>query len=135
MLFRSQTDEKAVIDAFARHWPIKAESNNRLPLRLDAIEYYTSSLVEGEPCLLVDPSCRHLVRALNGGWRYGVDIKKDMIKGAIPEKNAHSHVGDAFGYLCRYFHRQTEREMRYSNVVGGRKFTPPRSFGANYHFR
>ena len=68
------------------------------------------------------------------GWRYVIDTKRDTIKGAEPEKNAYSHPGDAFGYLCRYFHRQSERDARYS--VGGRKpFTPPRQFGAAYHFR
>lgn len=132
---RAQTDEKAVIDAFAKYWPIKAETNNRLPLRLDAIEYYLTDLIQGEPTLRIDPQCRQLIRALNGGWRYAIDIKKDQIKGAEPEKNAHSHVGDAFGYMCRYFHRQTEREMRYSAAPGSKKFAPPRSFGANYHFR
>ena len=55
-----------------------------------------------------------LVRALKGGWRYVIDTKRDTIKGAEPEKNQYSHPGDAFGYLCRYFHRQSERDARYS---------------------
>lgn len=132
---RSQKDEAAAIEPFAKIWEVRAETNNRFPLRLDAMEHFTTGLIVGQPMLRIDRKCRNLIRALNGGWRYAVDVKKDQIKGMEPEKNPHSHVGDAFGYLCRYFHRQTEREMRYSGGNGGKKFTPPRSFGANYHFR
>jgi hypothetical protein len=49
------------------------------------------------------PECRALIRALVSGWRWE-QTKKDTEKKA-PEKNIHSHPGDAFGYLCRYFHR------------------------------
>jgi hypothetical protein len=133
---RSQTDEKAVIDEFRRHFEVKIETNNRLPLRLDAIDHFSSRLVEGGAALQIDAKeCPVLVRALKGGWRYAMDKKRDIIKGADPEKNAYSHPGDAFGYLCRYFHRQTEREMRYSGTSGARPFVPPRSFGAAYHFK
>lgn len=132
---RSQTDEKAVIDVFRRHYTVKMESNNRLPKRLDAIEHFTSRLVEGKSALLIDPvKCPILIRALKGGWRYVMDNKRDTLKSPEPEKNAYSHPGDAFGYLCRYFHRQNERESRYS-VKSLKPFTPPRSFGGTYHFR
>ena len=74
-----------------------------------------------------------LTRALKGGWRYALD-KRENVRGTMPEKNAYSHPGDAFGYLCRYFHRQVEKNERYS-ATGAGAFTPPRSFGGNYHFR
>lgn len=132
---RAQTDERAVVDVIKRHYPVRIETNNRLAMRLNAIEHYTTRLTDMGPALLIDAKeCPVLVRALKGGWRYVVDTKRDTIKGAEPEKNQYSHPGDAFGYLCRYFHRQSERDARYS--VGGRKpFTPPRQFGAAYHFR
>lgn len=135
--FRAQTDEKAVVDKFRRHYTTITETNNRLPLRLDAIEHFTSRLIEGLPALRIDgPRCPVLVRALNGGWRYTVDNKRgDVIKGAEPEKNQFSHPGDAFGYGVRYFHRQTERENRYGAAASKTRFTPPRSFGSTYHFR
>lgn len=132
---RAQTDERAVVDVIKRYFPVKIETNNRLAMRLNAIEHYTTRLTDIGPALLIDAKeCPVLVRALKGGWRYVVDTKRDTIKGAEPEKNQYSHPGDAFGYLCRYFHRQAERNDRYS--TGGRKpFTPPRQFGAAYHFR
>lgn len=133
---RSQTDERAVVDEFKRHWDVRIETNNRLAIRLDAIEHFTARLVERGPALLIDGAeCPVLVRALKGGWRYVIDTKKDRAKGDEPEKNPYSHPGDSFGYLCRHFHRQSERELRYGGAAGRPKFVPPR-FGANgYHFR
>ena len=132
---RSQSDEKSVVDEFRRHFTVKVESNNRLPMRLEAIEHYTTRLVEGGAALLIDPHmCPVLVRALKGGWRYVLDTKRDVIKSPEPEKNAYSHPGDAFGYLCRFFHRQALRDMKYS-TVNTKKFTLPRQSGAAYHFR
>lgn len=133
---RSQTDERAVVDELRRHFPVKIESNNRLAVRLDAIEHFTTRLVESRPALQIDPKeCPVLVRALKGGWRYAMDTKKDMLKGETPEKNAYSHPGDAFGYLCRYFHRQTERELRYRGLNGKANFAPPRFTNNGYHAR
>lgn len=132
---RGQTDERAVVDILRRYFPAKPETNNRLPLRLNAIEHYTTRMTDLGMALLVDAQeCPRLVRALKGGWRYAVDQKKDMVKGAEPEKNNHSHIGDAFGYLCRYFHRQTERNARYAQP-NGRVFTPARFTSNTYHFR
>ena len=49
---------------------------------------------------------------LKGGWRVAMDLKKDQMKDADPEKNTWSHPGDAFGYGCRYFHKGVLREDR-----------------------
>lgn len=132
---RAQNDEKTAVDILKKYFVVKVESNNRLPLRLDAIEYYTTRLTEVGPALLIDAkACPILVRALKGGWRYALD-KKELIKGTEPEKNNYSHSGDSFGYLCRYFHRQVGRNERYS-MSGGKPFVPPRRFGGgSYHAR
>ena len=132
---RAQTDEKAVIDVFKKHFRVKIETNNRFALRLDAIESYTTRLVDGGPALLIDEvECPILVRALKGGWRYVMDTKKDQIKGAEPEKNPYSHPGDGFGYLARYFHRQNEREARASTNLAGISKTYNKT-GSTYHYR
>jgi hypothetical protein len=73
-----------------------------------------------------------LVRALKGGWRFEMDKDKIDLKGPEPEKNPYSHPGDGFGYLARFFHRQTEREMRYGRQRC-RGFRPPSTFGSTYH--
>ncbi len=115
---RTQTDERTVVKIFRQHYDVDVESNNRLPLRLDAIDHYVSTLIEGRPALQIDPSCQILIRALKGGWRYAADLKRETLRGHDPEKNAWSHPGDAFGYLCRFFHRDRQRETRYRLPVG-----------------
>jgi hypothetical protein len=130
---RAQSDEKSVVDVFRKHYPVNKFLNNKLGNRLDPIDHFTTRLTDQGAALLIDAKqCPILVRALKGGWRYVMDNKRDVPK-PEPEKNAYSHPGDAFGYLCGYFHRQTDREMRYSGAV--KKFTPPRQFGGTYHFR
>lgn len=131
---RAQTDEKAVVDVLKKYFRVSIESNNRLPLRLDAIEHYSTRLVEGKPALLVDEQmCPILTRALKGGWRWSLDTK-ELVKGREPDKNAYSHPGDAFGYLARYFHRQAEKYERYT-ASGVAKFVPPQRWGNGYHVR
>lgn len=126
---RTATDEKAVVDVLKKYYDVSVETNNRLPLRLDAIEHFTTRLVEGKPALWVDKAkCPILVRALKGGWRYSLD-KNELVKGKEPEKNAFSHPGDAFGYLCRYYHRQSLKNTRYMSA-DAKPFKPPRTFGA-----
>jgi hypothetical protein len=135
---RTQTDEATVVKVFQKHFKVVIEGNNRLPLRLDAIDYYMSNSIEGFPALSIDPSCKILIRALKGGWRYASDIKKDILKGAEPDKNQYSHPGDGFGYLCRYFHRGMQREERYGKPRFGSFGKPviarPPGFGS-YHIR
>jgi hypothetical protein len=132
---RTQTDERSVVDTLKKYFDVKYETNNRLPLRLDAIEHYSTRLVEGKPALVVDKEmCPVLVRALKGGWRYALD-KNELVKGQEPEKNAYSHPGDAFGYLARYYHRQAAKNERYISA-GVKPFVPPRAFGGRaYHAR
>jgi len=132
---RAQTDEKTVVDVFRRHFPVKIETNNRLPQRLNAIEHFTNRRTAHGQALQIDAKeCPTLVRALKGGWRYTMDAKKGTVKGAEPEKNHYSHSGDSFGYLARYFHRVAERNGRYLER-SAKPFTPPRSFGSTYHLR
>lgn len=132
---RAQNDAKTSVDTLKKHFEVKVEQNNRFPLRLNAIEHYTSRLTDAGPALVIDGTrCPMLVRGLKGGWRYVIDQKKETVTNAEPEKNKYSHPCDAFGYLCRFYHRLTEREMRYGGV-GGKKFTPPRSFSPSYHMR
>lgn len=110
---RTGNDEKTIVETIRKSYKVSVESNNRLPLRLDAIEHYTTKLIGGRPAVLIDEAmCPILVRALKGGWRYKLDKNED-VKGDEPEKNLYSHPGDGFGYFCRYFHRQASKNERY----------------------
>ncbi len=131
---RGQTDEKSVVDIYRKYYPVRVESNNRLVKRLDAIDHFAARLTEMGPALLVDERhCPTLIRALKGGWRYKLDEKRDVMASPEPEKNAFSHPGDAFGYLCRYFHRMSERGEK----PGATRATPRRILAPTpqYHFR
>lgn len=131
---RAQNDEKTAVDILKKDFAVSIETNNRLPLRLDAIEHYTTRLAEGLPALCIDAqACPVLVRALKGGWRYALD-KHEQNKSEMPEKNPFSHPGDAFGYLARYFHRQASKNARY-HAAGAQSFVPPRKVSAGYHAR
>lgn len=126
-------DEVEIIKPFKDAYTVVSEGNNRLPLRLNALDHFCTTLVEGMSALQIDEKeCPTVVRALKGGWRYAMDTKKDAIKGTDPEKNPYSHAGDATGYLARYFHKLTERELRYGPGAV-KPFVPPRKFGPGYH--
>lgn len=112
---RSSNNERTIVDTlrdkkkggFTVKFP---DMNNRLPLRVEAIEHFSTRLVQNGAALQIDPRCKHLLRALGGGWRY--PAKKKDTETYEPEKNRHSHPGDSFGYLCRYFYATTAREAR-----------------------
>jgi hypothetical protein len=123
---RSNNDERTIVDTlrdrkkggFKVRFP---DMNNRLPGRIEAIESFTTRLVRNGAALQIDPRCRNLIRALQGGWRYSMDKKGKTNE--EPEKNKHSHVGDGFSYLCRYFHTGGAREARRRDSG----FVPPRT--------
>jgi hypothetical protein len=131
---RGPSDEKSVADIFRKYYRVSIETNNRLPLRLDAIEHFTTRLIDGKPALQIDEQmCPMLIRALKGGWRYKLD-KHELVTGKEPEKNQHSHPGDGFGYLARYYHRQASRNERYNQARA--RPVPQMRFGARgYHAR
>ena len=58
-------------------------------------------MVQGKPGLLVNRSCKLLRKSLSGGYhfkRVAVGAGHERFRDT-PNKNEHSHVGDAFGYL------------------------------------
>jgi len=105
---RAQTDERTVADIFRQHFKVKvATENNQLPGRISAIEHYTTRITENGPALQIDPSCKILIRALRSGWKYTTTSKGDQKE--VPFKNAYSHPGDGFSYLCQHFSVDSER--------------------------
>lgn len=116
---RTPTNESTVLDVlrapkFRKYWTIEVDDTNLLEPRIQAIEHFTMRLTEKGPALQIDPGCRALIRALVSGWRWE-ETKKGTEK-TQPEKNIHSHPGDACGYLCRHFHRAVVRKGRRSQA-------------------
>jgi hypothetical protein len=72
---------------------------NDVAKRINAVESWLLGSRDGGPAVLFDRErCPTLIRALNGGYRYG-KTRAGQRK-AMPDKNEYSHVMDAFQYAC-----------------------------------
>jgi hypothetical protein len=61
------------------------------------VDDYLMRQVDGDPGLLIDPSCGRLKAAMMGGYRFkknGEGLEKSGDAGR------HSHIGDAISYFC-----------------------------------
>jgi hypothetical protein len=75
-------------------------ATNDFKVRREALAIPMSRLIDGKPGLLVNKSCTRLRKSLGGGYHF-----KRVSMGAgqeryrdTPNKNEHSHIGDAAGY-------------------------------------
>lgn len=74
--------------------------SNDFRVRREAGAMPMNRLIEGKPGLLIDKKCQRLRKSLAGGYHF----KRVQISGGeryrdTPNKNDHSHVGDAYMYL------------------------------------
>jgi hypothetical protein len=75
--------------------------SNDFKVRREGAAAPMQRLIDGKPGLIVDRSCKMLRKSLAGGYhfkRVSVGAGQERFRDA-PNKNEHSHVGDAFGYL------------------------------------
>lgn len=75
--------------------------SNDFKVRREAAAMPMQRLVAGKPGLLVHPRCKLLRKSLAGGYhfkRVSIGAGQERFKDS-PNKNEHSHIGDAFGYL------------------------------------
>jgi hypothetical protein len=95
---RAQTDERSAVDIIkAEGLRVMPARTNSITSRIAAVDDYLMRQVDGDPGLLIDPSCMRLKAAMMGGYRF----KKNgdgLEKGGDAGK--HSHIGDAISYLC-----------------------------------
>ncbi len=120
---RGSSDERTSVDVLKKHkFKVKTETNNTLTPRLEAVEHYMSRLTDNGPALLIDASCKKLIRALQGGYKFLTSKKGDKTS-EVPDKNEHSHVADAFQYLAKNRRTNTEKAGR---MKAAGAFTPPR---------
>ena len=77
-------------------------------------------LIDGKPGLIVDRSCARVRKSLAGGYhfkRVAMGGGQERFKDA-PNKNEHSHVGDAYGYLMMGSeHRNMTRNSHRSGAT------------------
>jgi hypothetical protein len=100
-----------------------APSNN-FQVRREGAALPMTRLIAGKPGLIVDKGCKLLRKSLAGGYhfrRVSVGAGQERFKDT-PNKNEHSHIGDAFGYLLTGGgeHRRMTKTplLSQSNFVG-----------------
>jgi hypothetical protein len=99
---RSQTNEKTCMQELLDMGLLCEPSvTNEFIARREAVAFFLQRNVAGEPGMLIDPRCKHLRKAFNGGYRYerirasGSTRYRDR-----PVKDKHSHVSDSMQYGC-----------------------------------
>ena len=96
---RAQTDERSVFDILKQEgFRVIPARSNSVVARLSAVDALLTRMVDGKTTMLIDPSCRNIINALRGGYRYKIRNNGDVDD--KPEKNQYSHVADAFQYAC-----------------------------------
>ena len=98
--YRAQTDESTPFQILrgAGIRAIPAPSND-VSLRIESVTAPLMRLLEGKSGILIDKSCKHLIKGFEGGYQY----KRMQVSGERytekPDKNHYSHVHDALQYL------------------------------------
>lgn len=97
---RSTLYEETSFDLIKRHgFRAYPAPTNDISKRIGAVEAWLLGQRDGGPAVLIDGErCPTLVRALNGGYRYGKT--RQGVRKALPDKNEYSHIADAFQYAC-----------------------------------
>lgn len=110
---------------------LKAYHNNKLNIRLEAVEHALGRLNDYStgPRLLIDPCCKTLIAALNGGYQY----KRIAMAGTaryseMPFKNQYSHLADAFQYMLL---GAGEGRALLNKEMGAKPVYKPRSGNVN----
>ena len=88
---------------YLRTLGLKAQptASNNFQVRREGAAAPMQRLIAGKPGLIVHTSCKKLRKSLAGGYhfkRIAVGAGQERFKDS-PNKNEHSHIGDAFGYL------------------------------------
>lgn len=75
--------------------------SNDFKVRREGAAAPMQRLILGKPGLIIDKHCKLLRKSLAGGYhfkRLAIGAGQERFRD-VPNKNEHSHVGDAFGYL------------------------------------
>ena len=91
---RAQTDEVTPFQVLARHGlrTVAAPTNDFLPRRESVMDYLHRSCGEGDPALLLDPSCTMLREGFLGGYQYArIQVAGEERYRDVPKKDRFSH--------------------------------------------
>lgn len=75
--------------------------NNDVGIRLEAVRHFLTQLIGTKGAVQIDPGCTVLLRSIGGGYVWGRrKVGAEYMDCDEPAKNGHSHIADAFQYLC-----------------------------------
>ena len=94
---RAQTDEKTCYEILAMKGMQCEPGAIDFTSRREAVAGRLNCLIDGEPSLLIDPSCRNLIKGFMGGYHFAEVIGTGRYH-ERPDKNAYSHPHDALQY-------------------------------------
>ena len=82
--------------------PIDAAHTNNFTIRREAVAIPLTTLtMQGQPQLIISPSCTMLRKALNGGYKYKrMQVSGEIFQNKPDKNNKYSHVADALQYMC-----------------------------------
>ena len=109
---RKDTDESKYCQIWAKRGFAPMPGAMTWEERRQSVENFLIKMRKSGPCLSVSlPNCPMLTRGFNGGYRYpekAFEIEQSKIR---PLKDEHSHVHDAFQYLCTGINRVLKPKM------------------------
>lgn len=100
---RADSDEGTCFKMFKdKGYTAKPAVTNDPSVRIKTFDDIFSTYPDGEPMVLIDPSCKFFIRAMASGYRYPkkkLSITEEF--GSSPEKNEYSHLveGGQYGIL------------------------------------
>lgn len=99
--------------------PIAAPTNDPQK-RTDAVSELMLRLVDGRPCLLLNPHCSMLIKGFEGGYHYP-EKPTQARRMDRPVKNLYSHIHDALQYVAlrmkQYAGRERTEDLDYEQAL------------------
>lgn len=103
--------------------PMVACTTNDMEARVNAVSYFLTRMVDGDPAFLVSPTCKMFRKGMAGAYKWErVQVKGEERYKDSPTKNMYSHICEAGQYLCLSYHKPASKEPRIT--VPERRHTP-----------
>jgi hypothetical protein len=122
---RSQSDEKTCFQVLRAAGFRVRPGPQDLATRIGSVQRVISRMVDGQPGVLYDPSCKYLIQGKMGAYRYRRMKTSDERLSESPEKNEASHPADAEQYLIAAYEGPAMQGRSARKWGKGREFNKP----------
>ena len=97
---RAQTDENTPFRILKAEGVLARPAHSNNPdLRIEAVEDVLNRMIDGQPGMLIDPSCKVLIQGFSSGYHYALFAGTMDQYQERPAKNKSSHIHDALQYM------------------------------------